>query len=93
MNQDTKTQKGKHTSREITDTLFMWSKEEGIGIRKARKRMDHSLGEYGVKDQVDFLLGIPGIFSIASPWYINFYVTLRRKVNFFSTKSSLDFLP
>lgn len=93
MNQDTKTQKGKHTPREITDAMFMWVKEEGIGIRKARKKMDHSLGKYGVKDEVDFLLGIPGIFSIASPWYINFYVTLRRKVNFFSTKSSLDFLP
>lgn len=64
MNQDTKTQKGKHTPREITNAMFMWSKEGGIGIRKARKRMDHSLGEYGVKDQVDFLLGIPGIFSL-----------------------------
>ena len=97
MNQDTKTQndvgKTTHTPREITDAMFMWSKEEGMGIRKARKRMDHSLGEYGVKEEVDFLLGIPGIFSIASPWYINFYVTLRRKVNFSSTKSSLDFLP
>lgn len=64
MNQDTKTQNQKHTPREITDMLFMWSKEEGIGIRKARKKMDHSLGEYGVKEEVDFLLGIPGIFSL-----------------------------
>ena len=64
MNQDTKTQNEKHTPREITDAMFMWSKEEGIGIRKARKRMDHSLGEYGVKEEVDFLLGIPGIFSL-----------------------------
>lgn len=64
MNQDTKTQNLKHTPREITDMLFMWAREEGMGIRKARKRMDHSLEEYGVKDEVDFLLGIPGIFSL-----------------------------
>ena len=66
MNQDTKTQNEKHTPRDITDTLFMWAKEEGIGIRKARKRMDHSLREYlgGDIKEVDFLLGIPGIFSL-----------------------------
>lgn len=66
MNQDTKTQNEKHTPREITNTLFMWSKEEGVGIRKARKRMDHSLKEYLGEDikEVDFLLGIPGIFSL-----------------------------
>ena len=66
MNQDTKTQNQKHTPRDITDTLFMWAKEEGIGIRKARKRMDHSLREYLGEDirEVDFLLGIPGIFSL-----------------------------
>ena len=93
MNQDTKTQNQKHTPREITDALLMWSKQEGKEIRGIRKRMDHSLGEYGVKDEVDFLLGIPGIFSIASPWYVNFYVTLKEKVNFFSKKSSLVFLP
>lgn len=66
MNQDTKMKNQKYTPREITDTLFMWSKQEGMGIRKARKRMDHSLNEYlgeGIKE-VDFLLGIPGIFSL-----------------------------
>ena len=66
MNQDTKAQIEKHTPREITDTLFMWAREEGMGIRKARKRMDHSLNEYLGEDkkEVDFLLGIPGIFSL-----------------------------
>ena len=87
MNQDTKRRKGKHTPREITNAMFMWSMEEGKGIRKIRKKMDHSLGEYGVRDEVDFLLGIPGIFSIAAPWYVNFYVTFSRKVNNFVRKS------
>jgi hypothetical protein len=91
MNQDTKTQKGKHTPRDITDAMFMWSREEGKGIRGIRKKMDHSLGEYGVRDEVDFLLGIPGVFSIAAPWYVNFYVTFLRKVNYFVRKSLLGF--
>jgi hypothetical protein len=44
----------------------MWAREEGMGIRKARKRMDHSLKGYLGDDvkEVDFLLGIPGIFSL-----------------------------
>jgi hypothetical protein len=92
MNQDTKTNTTSvtpvvYTPREITQAMRMWELEEGKSIRKIHKLFDRSLQELGVTEEVDFLLGIPGVFSIATPWYVNFYVTFSRKVNYFLQKS------
>ena len=87
MNQDTKTNTTPYTPFEITQAMRMWEREEGKSIRKIHKLFDRSFQELGVTEEVDFLLGIPGIFSIAAPWYVNFYVTFPRKVNNFVRKS------
>ena len=87
MNQDTKTNTTSFTPFQITQAMRMWEREEGKSIRKIHKLFNRSLQELGVTEEVDFLLGIPGIFSIATPWYVNFYVTFSRKVNYFVRKS------
>ena len=91
MNQDTKTNTTSITPVQITQAMRMWELEEGKSIRKIHKLFDRSLQELGVTEEVDFLLGIPGIFSIAAPWYVNFYVTFPRKVNYFVRKSLQGF--
>jgi len=96
MNQDTKTNTTSvtpvvPTPRQIAQAMRMWELEEGKSIRKVRKLFNRSLQELGVTEEVDFLLGIPGIFSIATPWYVNFYVTLQEKVNYFVRKSLQGF--
>jgi hypothetical protein len=91
MNQDTKTNTTPYTPFEITQAMRMWELEEGKSLRKIHKLFDRSLQELGVTEEVDFLLGIPGIFSIATPWYVNFYVTFQEKVNYFVRKSLQGF--
>ena len=91
MNQDTKTNTTSITPLQIAQAMRMWEREEGKSIRKIHKLFNRSLPELGVTKQVDFLLGIPGVFSIATPWYVNFYVTFQEKVNYFVRKSLQGF--
>ena len=91
MNQDTKTNTSPHTPFEITQAMRMWEREEGKSILQIHKIFNRSLVELGINEEVDFLLGIPGVFSIAAPWYVNFYVTFQEKVNYFVRKSLLGF--
>ena len=91
MNQDTKTNTTPVTPFQIAQAMRMWEREEGKSIKKVRKLFNRSLQELGVTEEVDFLLGIPGVFSIVAPWYVNFYVTFQEKVNYFVRKSLQGF--
>ena len=87
MNQDTKTNTTPHTAFEITQAMRMWEREEGKSILQIHKIFNRSLQELGMAEEVDFLLGIPGVFSLPTPWYVNLYVTFQEKVNYFVRKS------